>query len=164
MLNAALYNRRHKRSYDSTHLRGEFEDGGQTWNALIFTCRVEFARFLSWSDAAIPGFIDSALGRRADRFSNAYKKAYSRVQEWRKNWFFSYANEVDLLQTDLENEHVGLARLHESDLREAYGKLFRYQLLYRLMGTTTAIINWAKVLDNQDAFQLYKTIWTYSLV
>lgn len=84
--------------------------------------------------------------------------------EWRKNWFFAYATEVDALQAQLVEENDGYEGLRVEQLRAAYSKLFKYELFYRLMGTTNAMIDWRATFAVPDLYGLYQTVFTYSLV
>lgn len=134
------------------------------WSILITNCRLTFARYLSLNDAEIPGFIDTASGRHVDRQSTQYTKAYTRVMEWRKNWFSAFATEIDTLQTQLEKENDGYDKLTTGELRTAYSRLFKFELFYSLMGTTNAIVDWRATIAIPKMLMLYQTVFTYCLV
>lgn len=141
-----------------------FQDNGKTWNRLISATRLVFCRYLHVDETNIPGYIDIAAGRKVDRSSKGYDKAYTRVLQWKKNWFFVFTSAVETLQIRLEGENMGYLSLRNEELREAYGKLFQYELLYECMGPANAVVDWRATLSNPRLYALYKTVLTYSLV
>lgn len=141
-----------------------FEDGGEVWCHMISSTRLTFCRYLVITDDTIPTFIDNAAGGHVDRTSERYDRAYTRILQWRKNWFYAFTTAVDQLQQAIEIGHRGLSLLPVNELREIYGEKFSYEAFYGLMGTTCVVVDWRATLERPRCHNLYKTIFTYALL
>lgn len=154
-----------KRRYDASRLSNAFENGSQVWNALNRSSRLLFARYLTIPEALFPSLIDQAAGYDVDRNGAPYNEAWTRVLEWKKNWYSNYTKEVDLLLEKLCAENIGYSQLSGiSDLRLAYGQHYSFESWYLLTHTTvTSYVDWRKTLQSEAVDILYRTIFTYSL-
>lgn len=93
-----------------------------------------FCRYLHIEDKRIPVYIDDAAGKKTDRNSEGYNKAYTRVLQWRENWFFVFFSQVEALQVRLESDNLGYASLRVDELREAYAKIVHVRTLLWVHG------------------------------
>lgn len=131
---------------------------------MIRVSRLNFSQYLTVSAAVIPKIIDDAAGGTVDRDSIAYNRSYTRILEWRKNWFSNFMRNVDLYREKLEKENVGYATLGEEFLKQAYSKHFSFEGIFFIMGTMSAVIDWRATIVQPAVKALYKTIFTYSLM
>lgn len=131
---------------------------------MISAACLTFCHYLVVEEATIPSYIDNAVGSLVNRGSGRYDQAYTLILQWRKNWFYAFTHAVEQLQQRIEQGHKGLNQLSTLDLRDIYASHFGYESFYNLMGTTCAVVDCRATLDKPRSNNLYKTIFTYSLM
>ncbi|KAI5838706.1 hypothetical protein DFP73DRAFT_599636 [Morchella snyderi] len=158
--------KRRGRRYDKTRMRDEFADDGEAWSKLISITRLHFCRFIHVKDTFIPALIREAAGpeKNIEASSDAYVRCYDKILEWRKNWYYNFTRQVELLQDDIETKNAGYAGLPDAALRDAYTRKFTFEAFHSLMGTTTAVVDWRATLNIPKMRALYQTLFVYSLI
>jgi hypothetical protein len=104
-----------------------------------------------------------------DRASDVYDVAYSKVLQWRKNWYSLYISVADNLIQDLLAANAYLKALPTEkpyvELKSAYGRLYSWVYISDLFhGIYVGTYLWKETLENPMLRALYKTIFTYTMV
>jgi hypothetical protein len=158
-----------KRNYDNDKLESLFPDGLVVYNRLLQDARSTFIRFIAVDSKQIPSLIDCAAGYQVDRTAQPYDTAYSKVMQWRKNWFSLYLEVADQKIQDFVKVNAYLKALSTekpyADLKSAYARLYGWahvQDLFR--GIDVGTFLWKDTLDKPKLKALYKTIFTYTMM
>ncbi|KAL7269289.1 hypothetical protein RUND412_008054 [Rhizina undulata] len=78
-----------------------------------------------------------------------YEKAYTRVSEWRRNWFSDFVKELDQTQDEIKKRDLQIINLHSlPELRAEYLKYFSFETFFSLMGTCQVTIDWRTTLKD----------------
>jgi hypothetical protein len=158
-----------KRSYDNDRLESLLPDGLEVYNRLLSNARAGFLRFVNIQSKDIPGLIDQAAGYEVDRASDAFDVAYSKVLQWRKNWYSLYISVADNLIQDLLAANAYLKALPTekpyAELKSAYGRLYTWVYISDLFHAIyVGTYLWKETLDKPKLKALYKTIFTYTMM
>jgi hypothetical protein len=155
-----------KRRYDSHQFSDLWQnrDGMAVYGRLITNTRKLFIRYLDIPTSYINDLISASAGFAVDMNSQAYEVMYTRINEWKKNWFSLYAQGASTLQKELAAAHhwTGLGK---AELVAAYTKVYAPEYIITLFQKIHAgMIDWRASLRNVKLDGLYKTLFTYSMV
>lgn len=157
--------RAQRRTYDSlkfTEVAG-LDPGFH--DKLMRSARQKFCRYLWIFDKEIQGLIDMC-NNNAEKFDPdcyLYKKAYKRIQEWRKNWSSEWTSGVDRLCKSLVDADEVDHTLTASRLPIAYMKHYKYEYLWTLLGSNQSLIDLRATMATPRGNTFYKTIFVWSL-
>lgn len=135
------------------------------WSALNRKARHIFARYLTIHEDQFAGLIDGAAGHAVDPDSDAFSKTWTKLLEWRKNWLCHYMREVDVLHATLLKNNLGYSSLPDDQLRDAYLPYFTQESFYQMTSKAVGgFIDWTATLQDENTNDMYRTVFTYSLV